>query len=686
MMTSKKPNILIIANNPDDLAFLAEILEGVYTIAVAHQGAAALEMASALPPPELILLDEDVGEPDDEICRSLKGHPATSQIPLVFLTARAEAIADVLGLEGSALDVITKPFNPALVRARVGNYLTLGRCLVDSRKLPATPSAFPLDETFRNQVHHGQLSIIRLLETALQPLSLHVQLQEVLEIISSIPFLKTESHGAIFLSKPDGALVLVAQKGADESFSQRCAKIQPGQCLCGRAAQERRIVFTNHLDESHHIRYPGIRDHGHYAVPLMEKERLLGVLVFCLTSQHQPRPGEYQLMEEVGKVVSELISRRLMEAIIQVKKFELQDTQEDIIRKLGVASEYRDTETGLHVIRVGHYAARIGAAFGLSQEEQELLMLAAPMHDVGKIGIPDSILLKQGRLMEDEFKVMKNHTLIGSRILSGTSPIISAARIIAMTHHEKWDGTGYPHGLAGEDIPLFGRLCAIADVFDALTMERPYKPAWSEEMAIDLIKEHAGTHFDPRLVDAFFLCYDDILLIKNAYRDDTPGNDVFTSLRPLNPEVGDNPLWKDDYLLNVEIIDGHHRYLFRLVHQLEQVLADRQDIQEICSTLKALENYAIIHFSAEERLMFAHDDPDYANHKAAHLSFEKKVQEFWELMRTNPLLAQLDIVSFLQHWLTNHIVAVDSKLRYLQKGEFNSPRPPLGKRRLEDII
>jgi len=283
------------------------------------------------------------------------------------------------------------------------------------------------------------------------------------------------------------------------------------------------------------------------------------------------------------------------------------------------------------------------------------------MHDVGKIGIPDNILLKQGILRPDEFRIIQTHTIIGAKILVGSSRIISAARTIALTHHEKWDGSGYPYGLTGENIPLYGRLCAIADVFDALTIDRPYKPAWSTDKTFDLIKEQSGKHFDPQLVDAFVRCYPNILNIKSTYRDDVADGDTFTLSRPLNMNIADSPLWKDDYLIGIDIIDEHHRYLFKLMHHLKYTLADRQDILKVCVALKEMENYALIHFAAEEGLMRKHGDLNYTAHKAEHQTFHEKIQEFWRVIRANPLLVQIDIVSFLADWLVRHIIEVDSK-------------------------
>lgn len=188
---------------------------------------------------------------------------------------------------------------------------------------------------------------------------------------------------------------------------------------------------------------------------------------------------------------------------------------------LAMAAEHRDPETGAHIIRMAHYSRHIANMMGMPAEEQDLIFQAAPMHDIGKVGIPDGILLKPGKLTDDEFVIMKEHASIGYQILNACSaPLLKVAAEIAHTHHEKFDGSGYPRGLAGENIPINGRIVAVADVFDALTSERPYKKAWSLEDASQFLRDSAGKHFDPRCVDAFFTQFEEVLDIRNKYLDE----------------------------------------------------------------------------------------------------------------------------------------------------------------------
>jgi putative two-component system response regulator len=199
---------------------------------------------------------------------------------------------------------------------------------------------------------------------------------------------------------------------------------------------------------------------------------------------------------------------------------ELHDTRLEIIRRLGQAAEFRDYETGMHTMRMSNYCRVIGSAYGLSDGACELLLNASPMHDIGKIGIADSILLKPGKLTPAEFEIMKTHSDIGGRLLEGhPSPLMEMAGVIAFGHHEKWDGSGYPNQRRGEDIPVVCRIVAVSDVFDALTSERPYKKAWTVEAAVAYITEQRGVHFDPTMVTVFNDVLPELLAIREKYTE-----------------------------------------------------------------------------------------------------------------------------------------------------------------------
>ncbi|HEX5623962.1 MAG TPA: HD domain-containing phosphohydrolase [Sulfuricurvum sp.] len=194
--------------------------------------------------------------------------------------------------------------------------------------------------------------------------------------------------------------------------------------------------------------------------------------------------------------------------------------EQETLRVLSRTAEYKDEETANHIKRVSAYTVLIAKHLNLSPEEQDILYFAAPLHDIGKVGTPDHILLKPGRLDEEEMTIMRDHAMIGANILEDvTSPYLKAGHIIALSHHEKYDGSGYPKGLKGDDIPLYGRIVAIADVFDALTSRRPYKKAWPFDEAMEFLKDNAGSHFDPVLIKIFIENTQEVHTIYTQYED-----------------------------------------------------------------------------------------------------------------------------------------------------------------------
>jgi putative two-component system response regulator len=210
----------------------------------------------------------------------------------------------------------------------------------------------------------------------------------------------------------------------------------------------------------------------------------------------------------------------ILEQIVRARTAELLDTRLEIIRRLGRAAEYRDNETGMHVLRMSHICHTIAKATLSDPERAELVLQVSPMHDIGKLGIPDRVLLKPGRLDPDEWELMKRHTVIGAEIIGEhPSVLLVVARRIALYHHERWNGTGYPEGLAGESIPIEARIAALADVFDALLSVRPYKQAWSVEATVKHIEGERGRHFEPCLVDALMAHLDECLAIRERFAD-----------------------------------------------------------------------------------------------------------------------------------------------------------------------
>lgn len=238
------------------------------------------------------------------------------------------------------------------------------------------------------------------------------------------------------------------------------------------------------------------------------------------------KPFDYtELVMRVRNLLQAQLAHRLMydqkevlDRMVLARTEELRRTQLQVVQRLGMAAEYRDEETGSHILRMSYISALLARAIGWNETHCELMLHASPMHDIGKIGIPDAILLKPGKFEPPEWEIMKTHATIGAKLLDGDdSDLMRMACEIARTHHEKWDGSGYPNGLAGEAIPQAGRIAALADVFDALTSERPYKKAWTVEAAVDLIKSNSGKHFDPALVRVFLQELPGIVVIRERY-------------------------------------------------------------------------------------------------------------------------------------------------------------------------
>ena len=250
----------------------------------------------------------------------------------------------------------------------------------------------------------------------------------------------------------------------------------------------------------------------------MEKDNLPDA---SLTSNQLQKYAEdlakvYQSEREKSKEL-EAANQQLLKYADDLNKtvLELKEAYLDTIHRLALAAEYKDEDTGEHIIRMSRYCALIAEKLGLPAEEVKNILYASPMHDIGKIGIPDTILMKTGKLTEEEFEIMKTHTIIGANLLAHSrAEILQVAEQIAISHHEKWNGTGYPKGLSDDQIPLVGRIAGLADVFDALTSRRPYKEPYPIEEACEIIKKERGKHFDPDVVDVFMENIDEILKIK----------------------------------------------------------------------------------------------------------------------------------------------------------------------------
>lgn len=488
---------------------------------------------------------------------------------------------------------------------------------------------------------------------------LDVLLERLFAILLDYHDLSLEPRGAIVLLNPRGRYFQVAQFNMEPAWKTDShwqlnsfddATIFPGSLirsstLVGSLAQNERQQLL--------------------LLPLNVGNQLIGYTILFAPLTYHPSATHLDFLTDLSRALSGLVQRALAIETLRIRELELEEARADAIRSLGVASEYRDNETGWHIMRMTHFAQAIAKAMGLSEEQRELLYIAAPMHDVGKIGIADAILLKPGKLTPEEFEIMKTHTDIVVTILTGNDPLIAAARDIAGSHHERWDGTGYPKGLAGEAIPVLARICAVADVFDALTSTRPYKKAWSVKEATDWIISATGKHFDSTVVRAFEAAMPEILRIRELYRDDIIDPKQSISLPPLPPRANTWVRWDTSLSVGIDAIDEHHRYLFDLVNDLYEVVSKKRGAREVARLIKATDAYAKVHFRAEEQMMQHYGYKGIHQQEQQHHAFEAKIREFYEELHDNPLVAQFDVLSYLRDWLIHHIHVEDAKLRSL---------------------
>ena len=230
----------------------------------------------------------------------------------------------------------------------------------------------------------------------------------------------------------------------------------------------------------------------------------------------------YKVYKNVGLSVDE-IEAKIQDGLIEIRNLnqEIESTQKEVVFTMGAIGESRSKETGNHVKRVAEYSKLLAIYYGLDENESEMLKQASPMHDIGKVAIPDAILNKPGRFNEEEREIMNTHSSLGYEMLKHSNrPLLKMAAIVANEHHEKWDGSGYPKGLIGENIHIYGRITALADVFDALGSDRVYKKAWDDEKIFKFFKEEKAKHFDPKLIDIFFEHLDEFLKIREKFKDE----------------------------------------------------------------------------------------------------------------------------------------------------------------------
>lgn len=366
-------------------------------------------------------------------------------------------------------------------------------------------------------------------------LSSEHHLDELLEMIVKESRILTRSDaGSLYLKQNNNLIFCVAQNDTldkqhnDKKIFKKITIPISTESLAGYVALRGEVLNiedVHNIPQTAEYRFmESVDRESHYytksmlVVPMPNiKGQIIGVLslINSLDENGQPQPYDKEFEDMTLSLASQAaVAIKNTQLLEQTKQLQL-----DTIKRLALASEYRDDTTGKHIERISEYSTLIAKNLGLTEKEIEIIKYASPMHDIGKIGIPDAVLLKPGKLTPEEFDIIKTHADIGAKILGGSDKeLLIACEIIAMTHHEKFDGTGYPKGLKGNDIPLYGRIVSIADVFDALTSERPYKTAFSVEKSFTIIKDDTGTHFDPEIAKAFMHDRDKVCEIVERYK------------------------------------------------------------------------------------------------------------------------------------------------------------------------
>ncbi len=511
----KQSRLLIVDDQPANAVLLKQILErdGYTEIRGITDARETLALVQNFQP-DLILLDLHMPHLDGfAVMEQLRGViPADDYLPILVLTADITPEAKKRALAGGAKDFLTKPFDATEVLLRVKNLLETRALHVQQQKQneileekvrERTAQLTKSNAEIERQVQH--LSALRTIDQAItSSFDLSSTLQIFLEQVTTQ--LKADA-AAVFLMTRDGlTLELVAQRGF-QTHAIKTTRAALGEGFAGKVAAERRILIVPDIRSASDER-AGISNLiaegfiGYCAAPLIAKDQVQGVLeIFHRASLNPSLEWQSFLVSLAGQAAIAVDNAHLFENL-QRSNTELLLAYDTTIEGWSRAMDLRDKETEGHTQRVTEMTVRLARAVGMTEPEIVQARRGALLHDMGKLGIPDSILLKPDKLTEDEWEMMRRHPQYAYEMLSPI-PYLKPALDIPYCHHEKWDGTGYPRGLKGEEIPLAARLFAAIDVYDALTSDRPYRTAWSKEKTLEHIKSLSGTHFDPRVVEVF---------------------------------------------------------------------------------------------------------------------------------------------------------------------------------------
>lgn len=359
----------------------------------------------------------------------------------------------------------------------------------------------------------------------------------------------------------------------------------------------------------------------------------------------------------------------------------LRTTQNNMVFGLANLAEMRDPDTGKHLERTRGYGVILAQTLRRQPKYRQLidegfianLYDAAPLHDLGKVGVPDRVLLKPGRLDQEEFAIIQTHTTIGARILERLIekideplPFLTMSRNIALYHHEKYNGTGYPEGLAGEDIPLEARLYALGDAYDAIRAKRPYKTPVTHLETVQRLYAGRGTHFDPDMLDAFLDCEEHFMELFDSYQ---VYDDIYlhreTAIQNHGGGIEPAVVWSPEFELGVEAIDSQHRELIDRINQLLDAVRRGKGREESINLLNFLQEYVVLHFQSEEAYMRRHGYQDYAAHKEMHDAFVAELNDLVaEVGETGISSEHVVLINRrVINWVVAHIFLVDKGLR-----------------------
>lgn len=505
----KQDRILIV----DDEIVIRELLHDVlidegFSVAVAGHGREALQLLAG--PEPFDLLFTDIMMPGmDGITLIHEARQVQPELVAIVMTGYATIETARAAVKEGAYDYVLKPFNLSEIKLAVTNALERRRLATENTRLQELTELFHISENIASVREEREL--------------FDFVLDAALDHVGAV-------RGSLMIVTEDGRQLRVAtSRGLPADVSQRMVDVDGS--ISGWVATNVQPLLLEDIGQRPEVqeRSYNLKGRSFISVPLERKgspsaytivtesayPRVLAVL-----NVTEKQDGTH-FTESDLKVLS-IIANHSAAALENVRLFrDLEETQREILYTLGEIVETRSRETGHHVKRVAEYARLLAEKSGLSAEEAEIIRLAAPLHDVGKVGIPDAILNKPGALDKDEFEIIKTHPALGYSMLSAArGRVLQAAAILAQQHHERWDGTGYPLGLSGDSCHIYGRITGIVDVFDALGQQRLYKAAWPLEKILDYFCEQRGKQFDPNLVDIFFENINEILQIKAQFPSD----------------------------------------------------------------------------------------------------------------------------------------------------------------------